>query len=157
MDSWQGQLGGARVLDLFAGSGAVGLEALGRGADSLLGLEAGNGVLDQLRDSYSRWSEGRAEVRRAVLPEDLVRVVGERRFDLVFADPPYDFDRFEELLAGCSELLAAGGELGIEHSSRVAIPARVGRLGRCRGRRYGESELSYYQLEGRLDEAGADE
>lgn len=148
MDSWQARLAGAAVLDLFAGSGAVGLEALGRGAASVLGLEARPHIVELLRASYGRWSRNRAEVRRAVLPEDLPVAVGARRFDLVFADPPYEFRRLEELLVASSELLAPLGELALEHSARVEAPESAGHLRRHRQRRYGESELSFYRREG---------
>lgn len=146
MDSWQKRLQGAELLDLFAGSGAVGLEALGRGATALLGLEAQPRVLEQLRRSYDRWSDGCAEARRAVLPGDLRRAVGERRFDLVFADPPYSFGPFDALLSGCSELLQPDGELALEHSTRVSLPERIAGLRLDRVRRHGESALSFYRL-----------
>jgi 16S rRNA (guanine966-N2)-methyltransferase len=146
LSAWQGELEGARLLDLFAGSGAVGLEGLGRGAARLVGLESEAGALRQLGATYQRWSGGRAEARRADLPEDLsCRVADQGPFDLVFADPPYDFDRFEELLAACDRVLAPGGEVAVEHSSRSTLPARVASLVAIRSRRYGESRLTFYR------------
>ncbi len=146
LDSWRSRLQGAELLELFAGSGAVGLDALGRGAARLLGLEANSRVLSQLRRSYTEWSSGRAEARRATLPEDLERTAGERPFDLVFADPPYDFTSLEELLSACSAVLASEGELALEHSTRRTVPEAVRQLRLHRTRRYGDSCLSTYRL-----------
>ena len=146
MSAWQTDLAGARLLDLFAGSGAVGLEAIGRGAAVVVGLESSSRALRQLRASYARCSGDRAEARRAVLPGELGSRAGAEPYDLAFADPPYDFDRFEELLQECSTLLVTRGEVAIEHSSRADLPTRVGGLGLDRSRRYGESVLSFYRF-----------
>lgn len=148
LDSWQARLEGASVLDLFAGSGAVGLEALGRGAARLVGVEARPEVLAALGRGYAARAGDRARAVRAVLPDELLRSLGELRFDLVFADPPYEFDRFDELLAAAGALLAPGGELALEHSTRVTVPARAGDLELDRQRRYGESMLSFYRARG---------
>lgn len=148
LDSWRSRLQGAEFLELFAGSGAVGLEALGRGAGLVLGLEADARVLSQLRGSYGEWSSGRAEARRATLPEDLERSVGERSFDLVFADPPYDFAPLEELLSACSAVLVSGGEIALEHSTRREVPEVASGLRLSRTRHYGDSGLSIYRRPG---------
>ncbi len=145
MSTWQDRLPGARLLDLFAGSGAVGLESLGRGAASVVGLESDARVLAELGRSYELWSSGRASATRASLPRDLERRVGEHRFDLVFADPPYEFDDFEGLLEGCAPLLEEHGELVVEHSARSPMPDSAGGLERVRSRGYGESVLSAYR------------
>ena len=145
IDAWRARLDGARLLDLFAGSGAVGLEALGQGAAALVGVEADAGVARNLRQAYARWGGDRARVLRGALPEALGRVTDAAPYDLVFADPPYEFDAFEALLAGCEPLLDGGGELALEHSSRAELPAAAGGLVRHRERRYGESVLSFYR------------
>jgi 16S rRNA G966 N2-methylase RsmD len=64
---------------------------------------------------------------------------------LVFADPPYAFEPYEELLAGVAPLLAQDGEVVVEHSSRREMPLEAGPLVRVDVRRYGESSLSFYR------------
>ena len=88
---WSDRLEGARVLDLFAGSGVVGLEALGRGAISVLCVDDDPLAIKTLEANASRLGE-RLEVRRLSLPAGIARLGGP--FDLVFADPPYAFDSY---------------------------------------------------------------
>ncbi len=147
MSIWQARLAGAQLLDLFAGSGAVGLEALGRGAEKVVAIERDPRVLAGLESSFELWSAGRARALRALLPRDLQRAVGESRFDLVFADPPYDFEDFAGLLEACATVLARGGELVVEHSARASLPESIGSLAQVRSRRYGESALTAYRHE----------
>ena len=144
---WQGELPGSRFLDLFAGSAAVALEALGRGASTVVLVEGDPRV--------ERAAEGNAAVlgaSRAVrsyrmrLPAGLA-VLREREapFDLVFADPPYGFAKTAALLEEAAGLLADGGSLCLEHSTRDALPdppaALVAEGTRC----YGESCLTFYR------------
>ena len=146
---WSERREGARVLDLFAASGAVGLEALGRGALSLLAVDDDPRAVRLLRanaEALGVFGAG-AAIRRLTLPGGLARLAAEGLgpFDLVFADPPYRFDAHAELLAGVAPLLAADGEVAVEHSSRADLPPEAGRLVRADVRRYGESALSFYQ------------
>ena len=85
--SMLGDVGGARVLDLYAGSGALGIEALSRGAASAVFVERDRGALDALRRNLDAVGAD-AEVRR----EDVLRFLArpEGTFDLVLCDPPYD-------------------------------------------------------------------
>lgn len=140
---WSDRLEGASVLDLFAGSGVVGLEALGRGAVSILCIDDDPRAVKILEANASRLGE-RLAVRRLSLPAGLAKLSGP--YDLVFADPPYAFDGYEELLTGVEPLLAEAGEMAIEHSSRRELPLEAGRLVRVDARRYGESSLSFYRL-----------
>jgi 16S rRNA (guanine966-N2)-methyltransferase len=82
-----GDVSGARVLDLYAGSGALGIEALSRGADSALFVERDQAALVALRRNLDAVG-ARAEVRRQDVLRFLARPEG--TFDLVFCDPPYD-------------------------------------------------------------------
>lgn len=141
---WADRLEGARVLDLFAGSGVVGLEALGRGALSVLCVDDDLPAIKTLETNASLLKRKGVEVRRLTLPAGLARLTGP--FDLVFADPFYAFEPYEELLAGLVPLLAEDGEVVIEHSSRREMPLEVGPLVRVDVRRYGESSLSFYRL-----------
>ncbi len=161
-DAWAGRLRGARVLDLFAGSGAVGLELLSRGAGELVLVEADRRALAVLRRGCARLrEETRLTVRviEARLPDELGAVgrASPGPFDLIFADPPYRFTEWRALLAGCSGLLGAAGELCLQHAARVEPPPSVeldsiervsdgpkAGLVLQRRRRYGDSGLSFY-------------
>jgi 16S rRNA (guanine966-N2)-methyltransferase len=144
---WRDRLEGARVLDLFAGSGAVALEALGRGALSALAVDADLRAVKIVEGNAARLGEGLLEIRRLTLPDGLARLVeqGAGPFDLVFADPPYGFDAYAEILQAVVPLLASDGEVAVEHSSRWELPMEVGPLTRVDVRRYGESAVSFFR------------
>jgi 16S rRNA (guanine966-N2)-methyltransferase len=144
---WDDRLDGARVLDLFAGSGVVGLEAAGRGALTVLCIDEDLRAVKTLEANVSRLGETLVEIRRLTLPLGLGRLAAEGvgPFDLVYVDPPYNFHAYEEVLAGLVALLAADAEVAVEHSSRRSLPVEVGGLVRVDSRRYGESAVSFYR------------
>jgi 16S rRNA (guanine(966)-N(2))-methyltransferase RsmD len=146
------RLADSSFLDLFAGSGAVGLEAAGRGAREVLLLEGSRRVARELAVTVQRVAPDVARARFARLPEELLKASAPRCFDLVFADPPYGFDDFATLLEGCSGVLAKSGLVAIEHSSRQQLPAESANLVRIETRRYGESALSFYRSAGEDEE-----
>jgi len=85
----QGEIHGAHCLDLFAGSGALGLEALSRGASFLLAVEHNRAAVQRLRENIALLHEQSAA---RVLQADAIRLLGtppDRRFDIVFLDPPF--------------------------------------------------------------------
>lgn len=88
---------GARCLDLFAGSGALGFEALSRGAASLTAVEQNRAAVQRLRDNSARLRLGD---RMSVVHADALRVIrtpAPHRFDIVFLDPPFDDHRLERV------------------------------------------------------------
>jgi len=87
--SMLGDVRGARVLDLFAGSGALGIEALSRGAESAVFVDSERAAAEAVRANLTALGE-RGEVAGRDALDYLRSVAGERRFDLVFCDPPYD-------------------------------------------------------------------
>jgi len=145
------RLQGARILDLFAGTGAVGLEALSRGAASATFVEREPAALRSLRDNVAALSAGgRARVLAAeVLPTIRRLAEAGERFDCVFLDPPYGL----ELSGACLEALAPGkiveenGVLVIQSRHTERLPERVGIFGQRWRRRYGESSLTFYEKE----------
>lgn len=144
---WGERLRGARLLDLFAGSGAVALEAVGRGALGALAVERAHRSLEVLEANVERLGEaGVVEVRKGDLPTALATLAeAAERYDLVFADPPYDYRDYPGLIAAVAPLLAEDGELVVEHSMRRDLPFEVGALVRADERRYGETALSFYR------------
>ena len=131
-----GHVPGARVLDLFAGSGALGIEALSRGAASATFVDSAPTALEALRANLGTLG-AEAEVRR----QDARRFLGgasadAREYDLVFLDPPY---RLASRLGGeLSAILPA--VLGIEHATGARLPAGG------QPRRYGTTSITFFGL-----------
>jgi len=142
---WGDRLPGARVLDLFAGSGVVGIEAAGRGALDVLAVDDDPRAARTIGENAGRLAAGAVTVRRLQLPAGLARLAGSF-FDLAFADPPYAFTGYAALLAAAAPLLAPDGKIVVEHSSRRDLPLAAGPLVRTDVRRYGERSLSFYRL-----------
>jgi len=153
---WRREVPGSRFLDLFAGSGVVAAEAAGRGALSVVAVESDRRALQCLEANLRELHlEGIVEIHRGTLPGVLEGWTEEGRapFHLIFADPPYGFaaheGAYEELLRAAEPLLAEDGQICIEHSARVELPAEVAAgsvpLIRADVRSYGESALSFYR------------
>ncbi len=141
----QDALAGARVLDLYAGSGALGLEALSRGATSATFVESGRGAVDVLRRNLKTLGVGEVAV---ILAEPVQRVLlrpAATAVDLVLADPPYDIT--EDDLADVLALLPRHGWLAtealvvVERSSRSPQPRWPADLVSVDERRYGETRV----------------
>ncbi len=145
-DIWGGRLEGAGFLDLFAGSGAVGIEAASRGAARVVMIEGDRGVLPILKRNRDLAGLEDLHVLSVVLPGELRRRLPPReRFDLIFADPPYGFAEHAALLASAEPHLAASGEIALEHRWHGGEPASADGLSAIRSRRYGESGLTLYR------------
>lgn len=139
---------GARVLDLFAGSGGMGIEALSRGAQSAVFVESNDKCVRCIRENLRRAGvEGSVQTMDAFRFLDLY--AGENAFDLIIADPPYaklqgDPDLAAALVA--SEKLAAalqpGGLFVLE--KQAGGPPAAGPLELIRSRGYGGSEIHYF-------------
>jgi 16S rRNA (guanine966-N2)-methyltransferase len=143
-EAWMSALGdrvrGANVLDLFAGSGALGLEALSRGARTATLVERGRTALRALdRNVESLGAAGRCRIVRGDAFRFLDRP-GEAMFDLAFADPPYDRGYAFRLLTRMQSAPFAR-ELWVEHRSNEEIPA----LPELLQRRYGDTTLSIWK------------
>lgn len=136
-------IGGARVLDLFAGTGALGLEALSRGAATVTFVERDRRALDVLAENIRRCGAGPMSTAIAGTFPGAALPVG--AFDLVLLDPPYGFEAVEAALATAAPLVAPGGRLVLEHDSRRTSPQRVDGLERVRLLEAGDSALSFYR------------
>jgi len=118
-----GELQGARVLDLFAGSGALGLEALSRGARSVDFVENGRSVLHALKANVMRL---RARGHTRVFTSDalaFVQRLDRDAYDVAFADPPYTSTLAEWVAARWLEVPFAR-TLGVEHAAERVLPGR---------------------------------
>jgi 16S rRNA (guanine(966)-N(2))-methyltransferase RsmD len=143
---WQERLPGARFLDLFCGSGAAGLEALSRGAAQATLIDSEARSLAVAARNRDRLKATACRTLRSTLPAGLARApIGDDEFDLIFADPPYEFDEWPALLAAIAPKLRQDGEAAIEHSARAELPAANAGLERVDTRRYGDTAVSFYR------------
>lgn len=137
---------GARVLDLFAGTGALGIEALSRGAASTVFVEAEPAACQAILDSLARTRLAEnATVLRGRLPAALRSL--EPSFDLILLDPPYGMEGVDETLASIAPLVAPGGLVVYEHGSRYNPPGRPAGLRLVDRRVYGDSAIAVYAHE----------
>ena len=136
---------GARVLDGFAGTGAIGLEALSRGAAHVTFVERDPRVITVLNRNITACGAANA---CAIIRDDFAaaaRRAGPRAaFDLVVVDPPYDNADLAAIADAAASALAPGGRLVVEHSRRRDTPATAGDTSRTRVLVAGDSALSFY-------------
>ncbi len=141
------QLGGGDVLDLYAGTGALGLEALSRGAERAVLVDAAAEAADLCRrNAEALGLEGQVSVLRLRAEKAVERLFREgRRFSLAFADPPYAARAGDWVVRAVGPLLAEGGTLVVEHDRREVLPKTAGALFRVDERRFGDTVLSLYR------------
>lgn len=133
----------ANVLDLYAGTGALGIEALSRGARHATFVEAEAACVAAISQSLSRAGfSDIGTVLRGRLPGALKTLSGP--FDLIFLDPPYNEPDVEVVLIGLSGLLAADGVVVFEHGSRYNPPERPAGLRLSERRVYGDSAVAFF-------------
>jgi 16S rRNA (guanine(966)-N(2))-methyltransferase RsmD len=137
---------GGAVLDLYAGTGALALEALSRGCARATCVEADRATAEIARANADACGfADRVEVLRGRVVEVLPRLAPSS-FDLAFVDPPYE-EGPEAALALLSPVLASGARAVAEHDSRRPPPERLGALVLADRRRYGGTGISIYRRE----------
>ncbi len=137
----------ASVLDLFAGAGTLGIEALSRGARSAVFVENGRHPLDSLQRNLSAVKHPQVQVL-ALSVDRALKLLSRsgQRFDLVFMDPPYGLGLVPRTLLAlvCRELLTDSGCIVAEHEARLHPANEYGSFLRTDLRRYGEIAFSIY-------------
>lgn len=139
-----------RVLDLYAGSGALGLEALSRGAASCVFVDNNRASFKSIQENIDKLglSCGEAAVIYADFASSLKRFskAGEK-FDLVFLDPPYykSLAKKSLFLLADYDILSGTGIVVMEHSKHDELPDSAGNLKLFRRARYGDTEISFYR------------
>ena len=139
------QVSGAVFLDLYAGTGGIGIEALSRGASRAVLVDDSRKSLQVIRRNVEQAGCGDAAQVIAAKAESFIRKAAER-FDIVFLDPPYtqEIERLLDLIAG-SELLEPDAIVVAEHFKKQPSPESAGRLSLYREARYGDTVLAFYQ------------
>ena len=149
LDTLMPYLGAGPFLDLFAGAGGVGIEALSRGAPSAVFVEQDRQALGALEDNIGRL--GLVD-RARVLRQDVARALevlarGGARFAVVFLDPPYaspDAAPAVERIAR-GDCLLPGAVVVVQHPTKTPPPAEPGALLPWKSRRFGETTLTFFR------------
>jgi 16S rRNA (guanine(966)-N(2))-methyltransferase RsmD len=153
---WQGQIADCRWLDLCSGSGAMGAEALCRGASVVVGIEksskAGQ-IVEYNWHKIANTSQG-FQLLRGDIVQKLATLEGQQ-FDRIYFDPPYAADLYTPVLTAIAtyHLLAPNGEIAVEHSPDLRIStlpdltadSPLGSLEICREKNYGNTSLTFYR------------
>jgi len=148
---------GAVFLDLFAGAGGIGIEALSRGAERVVFVDGARESLETVRHNIEQAGFGeRAKVVLSKVEPFLKRRSGP--YDIVFLDPPYALEMLPllQLVAG-SGLLKAGGIVIAEHFKKQTSPETAGALALHREARYGDTVLAFYHVRRQERVAGSQE
>ncbi|MFK8185224.1 MAG: 16S rRNA (guanine(966)-N(2))-methyltransferase RsmD [Phormidesmis sp.] len=153
---WQGQVRGCRWLDLCAGSGAMGAEALCRGADEVVGIEKCGAACRVVKENWQKVAK--PEQSFQVIKGDVVRQIRvlaqgwqnnaeKNLFDQVYFDPPYAADLYEPVLAEVSRILTPHGQIAVEYSKVHWQPDRLPvNLAIVKEKHYGSTSLVFLKL-----------
>lgn len=142
------QIAGATLLDLYAGTGSIGIEALSRGAGNVIFIENNLRHLQYLKKNLALFSfEGKVEIF-AIAASDFLKKSKKlhRSFDIIFVDPPYASNEVEKILPMLQEgdMITDQGMVIIEHFHKKALPEKEGNLFFLKKYKYGETVLSFY-------------
>ncbi len=150
------RIAGARFLDLCAGSGAVGIEALSRGANHVTFVDRSRKMCELVKSNIDlcRIERSESEVVQAEALDYLRRFIAKqpdsgKPWDIVFFDPPYAFDYLPTLEcfgARSASLLNEEGILIVEHHHKNELPEELNALRRYRVLKQGDSSLSFYSV-----------
>ncbi|NQU07680.1 MAG: 16S rRNA (guanine(966)-N(2))-methyltransferase RsmD [Candidatus Abyssubacteria bacterium] len=143
---------GKRVLDLFAGSGALAIEALSRGAEFAALVEKEPTVARTIESNLQKTGlSDRAKIIRADFRSALRKLGRDKeRFDLVFIDPPYQSGLLDEVAEALTKHRVTNSRsiIVVEHFKKADPPESISGLPLARTRDYGQTSLSYYQARG---------
>ena len=142
-----GRIDECRFLDLYAGTGAVGIEALSRGADDVFFVEGNTKRADMIKDLIAKFGFA---AKAAVIKSQAGIFLGKSSFepfDIIFVDPPYSSDELELTLQLIDRLecLTDGGILIAEHASRKSLSLPLRNLRMKKNYRYGDTALTLFE------------
>ncbi len=152
---WQGRVAGARWLDLCAGSGAMGAEALCRGAAVVVGVEKSGAACQIVTQNWQKLAKPNQTYQ--VIRGDVVRQMRalklralEQPFDLIYFDPPYAGELYPQVLSQLAECLTAEGEAAVEYGAEHWQPKEPTEtvainLELVREKRYGSTSLAFFR------------
>jgi 16S rRNA (guanine(966)-N(2))-methyltransferase RsmD len=153
-----GRIAGAMFVDLFAGSGAMGIEALSRGAGAALFVDGARDCGRAIRENLKTLGVGGGDA--LVLDADIsgnaapallaggIKRLGRIAADVIYADPPYGYGGIEGLPLTLADaaIIAPDGALIVEHGKNTKMPRDCGSFEKADERKYGDTRLSIYKM-----------
>jgi 16S rRNA (guanine(966)-N(2))-methyltransferase RsmD len=145
---WQGSITNCRWLDLCAGTGSMGAEALCRGASLVVGIEKWGKACGIIQQNWQQVAKAQQEFQ--VLQGDVVgrlKTLAGQQFDRIYFDPPYASGLYLSVIEAIAhyQILDQGGELAVEHSPNNFTPPVFPTLEICRQKVYGNTALTFYR------------
>lgn len=141
----------ANFLDLYAGTGAVGIEALSRGAANVVFVEKSEVLSGTIEDHMRRLGqEDKTRVVRQTAEAFLIKASEKNpNFDIIFIDPPYASEEVGKVLPLIAEpgIMKNGGTILVEHSSRKILPEEITGIRKIKTYRYGDTTVTLYRKE----------
>jgi 16S rRNA (guanine966-N2)-methyltransferase len=136
---------GARVLDVFAGTGAIGLEGLSRGAERAVFVDHDQRAAALIDENATLCgARNRCAIIRDTAERALQKPIAGDPFDLIILDPPYDFEPLAPIVSAAAAHLASGGWIVLEHARRRATPDAAG-VRATRTVASGDSALTFFE------------
>lgn len=145
--AFQFEIEGRRILDLFAGSGQLGIEALSRGAESAVFVDADKNAVKIVKENLTKTKlDGKA----TVVQTDSIAFLSmtDRVFDIAFLDPPYERGFLQKALAKMENLISDGGAVICEHPFREELDDSYGSLVKTKEYKYSKTAVTVYRKEG---------
>lgn len=144
---WQSNIINCCWLDLCAGNGSMGAEALCRGAKEAIAIEQSGRACAIIRENWQQVAK--TEQRFQVIRGDVLsklKTLAEQQFDYIYFDPPYQSDLYQPVLEALAsyQLLAPDGEIAIEHDPKFWQAIAIDGLIICREKIYGNTALTFY-------------
>jgi len=143
-----GDIEGLSFLELFAGSGAVGFEALSQGAKQVVFVENNSDCIKALKNNFTYL----LPTIYYLLPLDVFMAIkklskDKKQFDIIFLDPPYHKEMSKKILQmlGAYDILAPNGFVVVQHFKKEQLPKESGKLTLIKESRYGDTLLSFYK------------
>lgn len=146
---WRHQLRGCYWLDLCAGSGSMGAEALCRDAAIVCGIEQSGKACQVIRQNWQPLTRSGQQLQ--IIRGDVVKMIAKlqgQSFDLIYFDPPYASELYEPVLGAIAthQLLKPTGELAVEHNPKQGFTLTPPTLEVCHTQTYGNTALTFFQL-----------
>jgi len=146
---WQGKIADCRWLDLCAGTGSMGAEALCRGANLVIGIEQSSRACAIILQNWQQVAHGEQQfqVLRGNVLQQLKTITGQK-FDRIYFDPPYASGLYQPVLEAIAhhQLLDTDGEIAVEHSSHDWTPPEIPNWEICRQKTYSNTTLTFYSV-----------